>query len=178
MESTSVSPDPSTLLTRLRTTLREALPFCNGTLQVANDNLELYYGKRNHRYVCVYRRSSLTILSFTMLMTIINRYLHFAESQTPQGQADLQELEETCDAATFGRNQETVLDETYRKAGKMDVENFVMRFDAERSGLIDVVRAGLLTGSCEKKGIDVELYKLNVYGKCEAVRMQTDADTR
>lgn len=103
-------------------------------------------------------------------MAIINRYLHFAESQTPQGQADLQELEETCDAATFGRNQETVLDETYRKAGKMDVENFVMRFDAERSGLIDVVRAGLLTGPREKKGIDVELYKLNVYGKRGTVR--------
>ncbi|KAI0697216.1 hypothetical protein C8T65DRAFT_582830 [Cerioporus squamosus] len=77
----------------------------------------------------------------------------------------LDALEAACEAASFGRNQETVLDESYRKAGKMDVDKFSLVFDADRSGLIDVVKTGLLIGKEEKKEVRVELYKLNVYGK-------------
>ena len=54
----------------------------------------------------------------------------------------LNELERACEAATFGRNQETVLDESYRKAGKMDVERFMSGLDVDKSGLLDVVRSG------------------------------------
>ena len=77
----------------------------------------------------------------------------------------LDELERACEAATFGRNQGTVLDESYGKAGKMDVENFVSALDVEKCGLLDVVRAGLLTGEQEDKPVRAELYKLNVYGE-------------
>ncbi|KAJ8693897.1 hypothetical protein PTI98_008844 [Pleurotus ostreatus] len=53
------------------------------------------------------------------------------------GQLDLRTPEDTqvqllaklCEPATFGRNQEDLLDETYRKAGKMDIENFAMNID-------------------------------------------------
>ncbi len=69
-----------------------------------------------------------------------------------------------CQPATFGRNDEDVLDETYRKAGKLDVEQFMLAFDAERAGLIDVVRTCLFPGEEETKHIKAELYKLNVYG--------------
>ena len=81
----------------------------------------------------------------------------------------LDALERACEAATFGRNQETVLDETYRKAGKMDTDNFCIAFDAGRSGLLDVVQVGLFTGKTQKKGICAELYKLNVYGQCSGL---------
>ncbi len=61
-----------------------------------------------------------------------------------------------------------MLDETYRKAGKMDAENFLLRLDVERSRLLNVVHTGL---SGEKEGDDTraELYKLNVYGECAAL---------
>ena len=76
----------------------------------------------------------------------------------------LDALEAACEAATFGRNQETVLDESYRKAGKMDVDRFSLAFDAERSGLVDAVKTGILKGEEEEKKVRAELYKLNVYG--------------
>ena len=77
---------------------------------------------------------------------------------------DVQKLSEACQPATFGRNLEDVLDESYRKAGKMDLENFVSALEVDNTGLLDVVRAGLLTGEQEDKPVRAELYKLNVYG--------------
>ena len=77
----------------------------------------------------------------------------------------LDALEAACEAAMFGRNQETVLDESYRKAGKMDVDRFSLAFDAERSGLVDAVKTGILKGEEEEKKVRAELYKLNVYGE-------------
>ena len=47
----------------------------------------------------------------------------------------LNQLERACEPATFGRNDEDVLDETYRKAGKMDSDNFLLGLDVERSRL-------------------------------------------
>ena len=54
---------------------------------------------------------------------------------------------------------------SYRKAGKMDVSDFMMRFDVERSGLSEFVRGQLLEGDEDMKGMRTELYKLNVYGQ-------------
>ncbi len=77
----------------------------------------------------------------------------------------LNKLEQACEAATFGRNAEAVLDETYRKAGKMDADNFFLGFDVDCCRILDVIRAGLLAGGDETKPIRAELYKLNVYGE-------------
>ncbi len=76
----------------------------------------------------------------------------------------LAELQATCEPAMFGRNDETILDETYRKAGKMDTSEFALRFDAQRDGLLDVVRSSLLLGEQSRRSITAQLYKLNVYG--------------
>ena len=73
-------------------------------------------------------------------------------------------LAAACEPAVFGKGQETILDETYRKAGKMDVDRFSLAFDAERSGLVDAVKTGILKGEEEEKKVRAELYKLNVYG--------------
>jgi hypothetical protein len=78
----------------------------------------------------------------------------------------LNTLSEACQKATFGRNQEDILDETYRKAGQMSAKDFTTRFNLEKSGILDGVYTHLLEGFGETgKRIEAELYKLNVYGK-------------
>lgn len=57
-----------------------------------------------------------------------------------------------------------MLDEAYRKAGKLDNSDFAAMFDIGQARLVDRVRAQLLSGSEESKSIKAELYKLNVYG--------------
>jgi hypothetical protein len=61
-------------------------------------------------------------------------------------------------------NQENVLDESYRKAGKMDSECLSLRFDPVHTDLIKIIRGYLLEGTDSTKGIKAELHKLNVYG--------------
>ncbi|XP_055332138.1 uncharacterized protein LOC129584061 [Paramacrobiotus metropolitanus] len=78
--------------------------------------------------------------------------------------ADVEQLARACDAATFGLNKEDVYDETYRKAGKMDVGDFAAKFDVERSGILARVKNDLLDGRSSAKAVECELYKLNVYG--------------
>ena len=74
-------------------------------------------------------------------------------------------LAATCDPATFGVNQKDTLDESYRKAGKLDSAHFAIKFVVERSGLLDAVCEDLLEGDEEQRLITAELYKLNVYGE-------------
>ena len=73
-------------------------------------------------------------------------------------------MADACDKAKFGRGNETVLDETYRKAGQMDEENFTIRFDAERVGLMPAVHSSLFPDMDASSEIYALLYKLNVYG--------------
>ncbi len=61
-------------------------------------------------------------------------------------------------------NKEDVLDETYRKAGKMDSESFSPHLDPVHTDLLKIIRDYLLEGSQSMKNIKLELYKLNVYG--------------
>lgn len=78
---------------------------------------------------------------------------------------ELQRLSSTCDPATFGLDQKDVLDETYRKAGKLDSAYFATKLDVISSGLMDAVRFDLLPGHQCQRQIRAELYKLNVYGR-------------
>lgn len=78
---------------------------------------------------------------------------------------ELQRLSSTCDPATFGLDQKDVLDETYRKAGKLDSAYFATKLDVVSSGLMEAVRFDLLPGHQCQRQIRAELYKLNVYGR-------------
>lgn len=80
-------------------------------------------------------------------------------------ESELENLARACDPATFGVNQEDVLDESYRKAKKLDVVNFATKFKLEKSGIMDAVRAALLEGHDSNRQVEAELYKLNVYGE-------------
>lgn len=73
-------------------------------------------------------------------------------------------LSEACEPATFGRNQEDILDESYRKALKLDADKFATAFSLEDFHLIDRIRTQLMSDVGVDKRIYAELYKLNVYG--------------
>lgn len=63
-------------------------------------------------------------------------------------------------------HQQDVYDETYRKAGKMDVDRFATQFHPANHGIIEAIRDVLLGNRVDLGSIHVELYKLNVYGRC------------
>jgi hypothetical protein len=74
-------------------------------------------------------------------------------------------LASTCGQATFGVDQKDVLDESYRKAGKMDLTKFTTRLDVVATGLVNAISPNILQGqnTDSDKVLRVELYKLNVY---------------
>lgn len=57
---------------------------------------------------------------------------------------EFNELLAACKPASFGRGGEEVLDEEYRKAGKLDIESFTTNFCPYEAGIIDVVAQLLL----------------------------------
>lgn len=74
-------------------------------------------------------------------------------------------LAESCDIAKFGLDKQDVLDESYRKAGKLDREQFAATFDPGRAGVLDVIGTELLERDRESQPVRAEVYKLNVYGR-------------
>ncbi|KZV73770.1 hypothetical protein PENSPDRAFT_602316 [Peniophora sp. CONT] len=77
----------------------------------------------------------------------------------------LEALMLACEPASFGRGGEDVMDEDYRKAGKLDVSRFSTPIVPERTTLARIVSDFLLEGEESKTGVEMELYKLNIYGK-------------
>ena len=130
-------------------------PLCSGTISPPLEGFYLYYGKENPRY---YRGR--TFQPTAELTRSTCRFINFLSS-TPE---QLDQLAAACDQATFGRGNQDVYDESYRKALKMDAANFAVHFDPILSGLIKTVEENLLQGQTEKMSIRPEIYKLNVYG--------------
>jgi hypothetical protein len=89
-------------------------------------------------------------------------------------QAAFKHLLEDCQPATFGRGREDVLDETYRKAGKMDVTGFCTDFNLSEHGITDTVVQALGQRGVSNyiyNGVRAELYKLNVGSSQETWRI-------
>lgn len=92
---------------------------------------------------------------------------------------NLQQLLDDMQPATFGFQGQDVLDESYRKASKLDPARFACTFNPHELGIIDDVSRILLPGFldqaesknkafCEPRlertgAIRAELYKLNIY---------------
>ncbi|KZP24472.1 hypothetical protein FIBSPDRAFT_951223 [Athelia psychrophila] len=125
------------LVDKLKASLSARTPFVTGTYAAPADDFNLYYNLGDSDDA---------------------RHIDLSKATSAQ----LQGLADACQPATFGLDKQDVLDESYRKAGKMDTSNFSSKFDIERSGIIDHVRDGLVPGQGD---VRVELYKLNVYGK-------------
>ncbi|KAJ3533048.1 hypothetical protein NM688_g7337 [Phlebia brevispora] len=127
---------------QLRNAIINKPPYCSGTVPVQADELLIYYVKPEAHDDNARRINPLTA--------------------SPSA---LEHLADACEPATFGLNDEDVLDESYRKAGKLDAHDFSVRLDLERNGLLDIVRAQLLAGRDTDEDVYAELYKLNVYGE-------------
>ncbi|KAJ7596076.1 hypothetical protein C8J56DRAFT_1012248 [Mycena floridula] len=90
-----------------------------------------------------------------------DKFIMFIDLSNPSDE-DLEALSQACQPASFGRGNQDVMDESYRKAGKLDSSQFSLPFDLHKSGIMDRVVATLLQ---DGKSLRTELYKLNVYGK-------------
>ncbi|GBE87215.1 hypothetical protein SCP_1004620 [Sparassis crispa] len=121
-------------------------PLCSGTLQLPYEQFILFYGKEGDA-----RRVNLSSASDEALA-------HLAQ---------------TCHAATFGVHQRDVLDESYRKTGKLDLADFAMQFDAARTGLVDVVQTELLEAQ-RPRAVHAEPYKLKVYSPSAFFKSHVD----
>ncbi|KAL8766872.1 MAG: hypothetical protein Q9209_006468 [Squamulea sp. 1 TL-2023] len=83
----------------------------------------------------------------------------------------LEALVQHCQPATFGLGNRDVLDEGYRKAGKLDNTAFSTNFHPHDYGIVDAVQQVLMpsaVGGARKDataacGVRAELYKLNIY---------------
>ncbi|KAJ7596075.1 hypothetical protein C8J56DRAFT_1116499 [Mycena floridula] len=94
-------------------------------------------------------------------MTLTVEVKTFIDLSNPSNE-DLEALSQACQPATFGRGTADIMDEFYRKAGKLDSSRFASLFDLHESGIMDRVASLMVEDS---KGIKAELYKLNMYGK-------------
>jgi len=101
----------------LRDAVSYKVPYVSSTVKLAPDDLSLFYKKG-----------------------VDVGFLNF----TTASDEHLSHLSEACDPATFGRNDEDVVDETYRKAGKIDTPNFFSSFDLNASGLLRIISDKLL----------------------------------
>ena len=85
-------------------------------------------------------------LNSFLLFTLHRRWLlHYSRIDFADPKPELVEkLAQACDVATFGLDNQDVLDETYRKAGKLDTQYFAPKFDPEWYDLLDIIQNNLL----------------------------------
>ncbi|KAF8999243.1 hypothetical protein BDZ89DRAFT_1121952 [Hymenopellis radicata] len=78
---------------------------------------------------------------------------------------EISQLISSSDAAPFGRGTETVLDDTYRKAHKLDVSQFSTVFELAGTPILNKISQDLVDFTVSvKRAVRAERYKLNVYG--------------
>ncbi|KAJ6579609.1 hypothetical protein DFH09DRAFT_1445941 [Mycena vulgaris] len=123
----------------LKEAIEKSPPICSGTCEIPAGQNILVYGLKEDGSA---------------------RWTDLAKA-TPE---QLDTVSAACQRATFGLNGEDVLDETYRRAGQMSAKDFSIGFNLEKSGILDSVHEQLLA-EFDDKGLDAELYKLNIYDK-------------
>lgn len=83
--------------------------------------------------------------------------------EDPASKASFGMILEDCQPATFGVGSKEVLDEEYRKAGKLDDTAFSTSFNPYEHGIMDTINQVLAQGAHrEGLGVRAEMYKLNV----------------
>ncbi|KAI9873288.1 MAG: hypothetical protein M1830_000577 [Pleopsidium flavum] len=91
---------------------------------------------------------------------------------SPGHGSELNRLLEDCQPATFGLGGVDVLDESYRKASKLDNTRFSTNFNPYDYGIVDTISQILFPSidkysdedsGLELRGVRAELYKLNIY---------------
>jgi hypothetical protein len=104
------------------------------------------------------------------------RKITLPAAQQAESTPAISELLESCSPATFGHKGHDVLDQSYRRAVKLDSDQFCTSFSPHDFGIMDAIAQTLLpevaqvasgpqTELQEHWGVVAELYKLNV-GRC------------
>ncbi|KAJ7058409.1 hypothetical protein C8F01DRAFT_1148148 [Mycena amicta] len=136
----------------LKKSLETATPYTCGVHTVRKEDLGLFF------------RSAHSVAENDSEARKSAQYIDFASLAAN----DLEQLAAACEKATFGADHGDVLDETYRKAGKLDVDRFAVRLDVSAAGIIDAITPELLLdqndSAKDARVIRAEMYKLNVYG--------------
>ncbi|KAJ3560701.1 hypothetical protein NP233_g10667 [Leucocoprinus birnbaumii] len=78
-------------------------------------------------------------------------------------QADIDTLIDACEPAPFGRGPDSVLDDGYRKALKLDEKNLAWRFNPDSGDFIAQLAQRLCPWKHIDQGFRAEVTKLNVY---------------
>jgi hypothetical protein len=150
------------LLTSLRESIVDKPPYISGTLKLPESCFLLR--ARNRIRGVFYKLSKDDDAA---------RHINLANA-TPE---KLEQLAQACEPASFGLKQECVLDETYRKAGKMDSGFFPSTLDLSHTDLMNIIHGYLLEGTQSTNNIKTELYKLNVYSKGSFFKPHRDVYT-
>ncbi|KAF9063491.1 hypothetical protein BDP27DRAFT_1426828 [Rhodocollybia butyracea] len=88
----------------------------------------------------------------------------------------LASLISVCEAASFGRGTETVLDESYRKALKLDLSQFSTPLDLASTSILHRIQQDLVdTDTVLRRRIRTEPYKLNIYNKGAFFKLHKDS---
>ena len=101
------------------------------------------------------------------------RKLTFPLAEVDDGVTGIEGLLKDCAPATFGIGGEEVLDESYRRAVKLDAHQFSTNFNPYDVGIVDAISQVLLPGIAQpiadgkaafgdNSGVVAELYSLNV----------------
>ncbi|KAI0262426.1 hypothetical protein BC834DRAFT_387723 [Gloeopeniophorella convolvens] len=140
--SKGVAPDRlKGLLKPLGEAIINRPPYASGTVQLPGSRFSLFYKGAKDGFDA--------------------KWLDLA-SATPE---QLEQLTQACQRATFGVKNEDVMDESYRKAGKMDADCFATPLMSDHPDLVKLVRGYFLEEPDSSRKIRIELYKLNVYDK-------------
>jgi len=155
IRDSAAAPTPQDLTTSILDSLT-TIPFaCGGTIPLLNktDTVQLRYGPQD-----------------------AGKHLTLPTSSAPSQPTDstaLQDLLAACAPATFGLGGQDVLDETYRKAIKLPPTEFLTDFCPYKAGIVDVIaqllvpeitgEAGGRGGKGRARGVEAELYMLNIY---------------
>ncbi|KAK7681615.1 hypothetical protein QCA50_015348 [Cerrena zonata] len=120
---------------RLENILKSRKPYCSGTMTVNKDQLIIFYGRDENSAgrICL-------------------------DDASPE---QLERLVRACDPATFGVNQESVLDEQYRKSKKLDPLQFSSLFDV--ASLNRLLHEEFIPDRKQGVAIHYVRHKLNVY---------------
>ncbi len=150
----STDPYDNPAIQRIRAALTTSM-YTSSVCEIPPDQCYLYF------------RDAENVAKYAFFL-LISDYLNFFSSLNfaAATQDDLARLHKACDPAPFGRGNETVLDETYRKAEKLDLSHFATSFELCNTAILGKIHHDLIEGKqADKRVIRAEPYKLNVYGE-------------
>ena len=144
--------------------------FCGGEVQISDDKDNLWSRSRHSLEANGKFISDPVVLRWGAEGNTLKMTLPLADVYDG---VTVQDLLWECEEATFGIGGEEVLDESYRKAAKLDAHEFSTNFNPYDVGIVDAISQILLPGIAkpfadgkaafgDNSGVAAELYTLNV----------------